>query len=194
NADGGWPTFCRGWGTLPFDRSGVDLTAHAVRAIHLWSNQIKSIWHPSLTSERLEGPDGRSTPLWGDAALHGMKDIERSPALDKAIVRGISYIKHHQRPDGSWLPLWFGNQHAPNDENPTYGTARVLAAYRDLDKMDSEPARRGVAWLLDAQNPDGGWGGAKGVPSSAEETPLAVAGSVGLSPQVPKVTQGREET
>ena len=28
NRDGGWPTFCRGWGALPFDRSGCDLTAH----------------------------------------------------------------------------------------------------------------------------------------------------------------------
>src|SRR4029078_7639813 len=33
NRDGGWPTFCRGWGHLPFDRSGPDLTAHALRAI-----------------------------------------------------------------------------------------------------------------------------------------------------------------
>ena len=32
NRDGGWPTFCRGWGHLPFDRSGNDLTAHALRA------------------------------------------------------------------------------------------------------------------------------------------------------------------
>ena len=32
NSDGGWPTFCRGWGKLPFDRSGSDLTAHALRA------------------------------------------------------------------------------------------------------------------------------------------------------------------
>ncbi|HXG09709.1 MAG TPA: prenyltransferase/squalene oxidase repeat-containing protein, partial [Gemmataceae bacterium] len=79
-----------------------------------------------------------------------------------------------QRPDGSWVPLWFGNQFAPNDENPVYGTARVLAAYRDLDMMDSEPARRGVAWLLSVQNADGGWGGAAGVPSSMEETALAV--------------------
>src|SRR5207237_3201601 len=28
NRDGGWPTFCRGWGYLPFDRPGADLTAH----------------------------------------------------------------------------------------------------------------------------------------------------------------------
>jgi squalene-hopene/tetraprenyl-beta-curcumene cyclase len=33
NRDGGWPTFCRGWGKLPFDRSGTDLTAHVLRAI-----------------------------------------------------------------------------------------------------------------------------------------------------------------
>jgi len=79
-----------------------------------------------------------------------------------------------QRPDGSWLPLWFGNQHAPNDENPTYGTARVLAAYRDLDMINSEPARRGIAWVLGIQNPDGGWGGTADTPSSIEETALAV--------------------
>jgi len=33
NRDGGWPTFCRGWGKLPFDRSSNDLTAHVLRAI-----------------------------------------------------------------------------------------------------------------------------------------------------------------
>ena len=35
-------------------------------------------------------------------------------------------------------------------------------------------SRRGVAWLLSVQNPDGGWGGAAGTPSSIEETALAV--------------------
>jgi len=50
----------------------------------------------------------------------------------------------------------------------------VLAAYRDLDMMTSETAQRGVAWLLAAQNLDGGWGGAAGVVSSIEETALAV--------------------
>src|SRR5437660_11654873 len=40
--------------------------------------------------------------------------------------------------------------------------------------MNTEPARRGVAWLLSAQNSDGGWGGAADVPSSMEETALTV--------------------
>ena len=99
------------------------------------------------------------------------------------IPHGLAYLARTQRPDGSWLPLWFGNQYAPNDENPTYGTARVLAAYRDLDMMKSEPARRGVSWLLAAQNADGGWGGAKGVPSSIEETALAVEILLDAPPQ-----------
>jgi squalene-hopene/tetraprenyl-beta-curcumene cyclase len=40
--------------------------------------------------------------------------------------------------------------------------------------MSSDPAQRGVTWLLAAQNADGGWGGDKGVPSSVEESALAV--------------------
>jgi len=40
NRDGGMPTFCRGWGTLPFDRSARELAAHA-----LWAWRL---WHPHL--------------------------------------------------------------------------------------------------------------------------------------------------
>jgi squalene-hopene/tetraprenyl-beta-curcumene cyclase len=153
NRDGGWPTFCRGWGNLPFDRSGSDLTAHALRALRYWQN--------------------------GDQEI------------DRMFERGLGYLARTQRPDGSWLPLWFGNQHAPDDDNPTYGTARVLAAYRDLAMMTAEPARRGVAWLLSAQNADGGWGGAKDVPSSIEETALAVEVLLDAGPDAePAVNRG----
>ncbi|MCS7047368.1 MAG: hypothetical protein NZO58_13505, partial [Gemmataceae bacterium] len=48
NSDGGVPTFCRGWGRLPFDRSGCDLTAHALRAvlpsIHEAMERKESFW------------------------------------------------------------------------------------------------------------------------------------------------------
>jgi squalene-hopene/tetraprenyl-beta-curcumene cyclase len=158
NSDGGWPTFCRGWGNLPFDRSGPDLTGHVLRAIAAWKSPVSADvdWHSNKLPQ-------------GKAAF-----ASRLVPYDRAIANGMRYLLDHQRPDGSWLPLWFGNQHMPDDENPTYGTARVLAAYRDLELMHEEPARRGVAWLVANQNDDGGWGGGKGTPSSMEETALAV--------------------
>ncbi|MCC2670892.1 MAG: shc 2, partial [Armatimonadetes bacterium] len=143
NNDGGMPTFCRGWGTLPFDRSGADLTAHALLAWHTWRPRL-----PEPLQRR----------------------------IDRAHTAALAYLQATRRPDGSWIPLWFGNQHAPGDDNPTYGTSRVLLALHALG--DDEPVRslrdRGMAWLQAAQNADGGWGGDRGVTSSIEETALAV--------------------
>ncbi|MGV2340750.1 MAG UNVERIFIED_CONTAM: hypothetical protein LVR18_44460 [Planctomycetaceae bacterium] len=51
-----------------------------------------------------------------------------TPAYAVAMQRGLAYLSKQQRPDGTWLPLWFGNQHHPHDENPLYGTTRVLRA------------------------------------------------------------------
>jgi squalene-hopene/tetraprenyl-beta-curcumene cyclase len=160
NRDGGWPTFCRGWGHLPFDRSGSDLTAHAIRAF---------VAHERWLSRQLSEYSIRwnETPEALSAAIY--RGWGRMP-----VEHGLAYLARSQRPDGSWLPLWFGNQHVPDDENPTYGTARVLAAYRDLSLMNDKSAQRGAAWLLANQNPDGGWGGGLGTPSSLEETALAV--------------------
>jgi squalene-hopene/tetraprenyl-beta-curcumene cyclase len=145
NRDRGYPTFCRGWGKLPFDRSGSDLTAHAIRAI-------------------------------------GAPNLE--------IIPSFGYLSQTQRSDGSWLPLWFGNQHTPNDENPVYGTSRVLSAYRDACLEDDPACLRGIEYLSSIQNPDSGWGGAKGCPSSVEETALAVEILIDLAPRDDAVARG----
>jgi squalene-hopene/tetraprenyl-beta-curcumene cyclase len=137
NHDGGWPTFCRGWGQLPFDRSCADITAHALRAL-------------------------RAAQAAGDA---------RVP--DGAVRRGFRYLLRSQREDGSWLPLWFGNQHAPERLNPVLGTSRVLRALSLLDPGHGA-ARRGIAYLRAAQHPHGGWGGAPRVAATVEETALAL--------------------
>jgi len=140
NRDGGWPTFCRGWGALPFDRSSSDLTAHVLRAFQLWD-------------ERVGFPD---------------------PQFRKAMDRGVRYLRCQQRADGTWLPLWFGNQFHGDDENPLYGTTRVLRAFAALGLLNTESAKRGVEWLLEQQNADGGWSAVRGISSTVEETGLAV--------------------
>ena len=55
NRDGGIPTFCRGWGKLPFDRSSADITAHA---LHAWSAWRLRLWKPRR-DERLPVSQGK---------------------------------------------------------------------------------------------------------------------------------------
>ncbi len=144
NSDGGWPTFCRGWGKLPFDQSCPDITAHALMAMR---------------------------------AHHGFAEPHISRLIDVNLARRVRgwwlYLNRTQRADGSWVPLWFGNQYAPEHENPVLGTARVLQALSEREP-DSEMAQRGLAYLIGAQRADGGWGGAADVAPSVEETARAV--------------------
>jgi squalene-hopene/tetraprenyl-beta-curcumene cyclase len=145
NRDGGIPTFCRGWGALPFDRSSPDLTAHALRAWIAWMHEIP----PALRSRVRLG-----------------------------IEKGLDYLGRTQSDDGSWIPLWFGNQHLPDENNPTYGTAMVLQALAQLDPSHhaelESMRKKALHWLTANQNPDGGWGGGSETPSSIEETALAL--------------------
>ncbi len=151
NRDKGWPTFCRGWGRFPFDRSGSDITAHVLRALLAWQAE-------TATDRRLKG-------------------------VSRAIERGFEFLACQQNADGSWLPLWFGNQDFEDDVNPCYGTAKVLMAYRDANCLDTKPAQIGLRWIVENQNADGGWGGGTsrqreaGNPlgiSSVEETAICV--------------------
>ena len=144
NADGGIPTFCRGWGALPFDRSSPDLTAHTLRAWTAWRRLL---------------PDPLRT------------------RTERATARAVRFLEQAQNPDGSWVPLWFGNQDAPDEANPVYGTARVIEGLAALPDAEASPAaeHRAARWLIGAQGDDGGWGGAPGVRPSIEETAAAVS-------------------
>ena len=144
NRDGGWPTFCRGWGTLPFDRSSCDLTAHALRALHLWLQRVPE-------------------------TDHALKN-----RCERSMRKGIRFLQNVQRADGTWLPLWFGHQFNEDDENPLYGTSRVVRALGTIGEQLSDACQRAVRWLLENQNDDGGWSARRGLESSVEETGLAL--------------------
>jgi len=155
NKDGGFPTFCRGWSRLPFDKSCADLTGHALAAL-------------TVTIDNL-----------GNQVSSKSKKL-----FSKSIQRAAEYLRKEQNQSGYWLPLWFGNQYTENKANPIYGTAKVSIYLIDclnncsldsklkasLEKMVSHAQQ----FLLSQQNSDGSWGGSLGIKGSIEETSLAL--------------------
>lgn len=144
NRDGGIPTFCRGWGTLPFDRSTPEITAHALCA---W-------W------------------VWRDEASQALKK-----RIDEGTRQALAYLKRVQLPDGSWIPLWFGNEHTPDENNPVYGTAQVvnhLSGSAQLASKFDALIQSGRQYLRSARKADGSFGGDANAPASIEETAVAL--------------------
>lgn len=156
NSDGGFPTFSKGWGKLPFDQSCADLTGHALLAISVVAEEYHDKIKPA-----------------------------KKKMLEAMFGRALNYLEAAQAPDGSWLPLWFGNQLTTRHTNPVYGTARVLTYLKDASPHTwhnaktqsrfSKMIEKGTAFLISAQNADGSWGGDKNIAGSMEETALAVS-------------------
>lgn len=156
NNDGGFPTFSRGWGKLPFDRSCSDLTGHCLLAL----SSVLETYAGKLTSKEEQ-------------------------LLNRTFVKTLNYLETNQRDDGSWLPLWFGNQHTKGFLNPVYGTARVTTYLKDTlaNTWHNKKIRirinlliqKGVSFLLNVRNDDGSWGGDKNITGTLEETALAVS-------------------
>jgi squalene-hopene/tetraprenyl-beta-curcumene cyclase len=95
----------------------------------------------------------------------------------EATRRALDYLRKTQRADGSWIPLWFGNEHAKDEENPVYGTAMVvgyLSGTPELTVQAADMIQRGTDFLLAAQKADGSFGGDRSAPSSIEETAVAL--------------------
>ena len=143
NGDGGMPTFCRGWGMLPFDKSSTDITAHVIRAFQAWRKILEDRKNQGLTPPNF---------------LQKMLRAEE---------RMFAFLGQTQQKNGSWLPLWFGNQSMPDDANPYYGTAKVLLALAET-KREHSMTLNGLQYLIASQNIDGSWG------NSVEETAVVV--------------------
>lgn len=122
NSDGGIPTFCKGWGQLPFDRSCPDISAHAYKAFSLYENELP---------QKLKG------------------------RVVRAKKRISHYLQNIQREDGSFVPLWFGDQTNPNREAPAYGSAVVLSHLSGERLPFLEKTR---AYLESVRGKDGLWG------------------------------------
>ncbi len=145
NRDGGFPTFCRGWGKLPFDRSCPDITAHALMALAEWRIHLTddvdqeiqySIDRGLQFLKHNQAKDGSWAPLWfGSEGVRGQQNRTYGTGVVVAALRRLP-------------PMRFG--------------------------LAKELASKGARWLIAHQNDDGGWGARLGVRSSIEETAIAL--------------------
>jgi squalene-hopene/tetraprenyl-beta-curcumene cyclase len=147
NRDGGFPTFCRGWGKLPFDRSCADITAHALRALTVWSREqtltkdlttgtSKAIERGITYLIQVQAKEGFWLPLW--FGNQGASLEENRTYGTAKVVSGLAELKDRRTEEAN--------------------------AALDL----------GMYWLMQAQNDNGGWGGDKDTPASIEETSLTL--------------------
>jgi squalene-hopene/tetraprenyl-beta-curcumene cyclase len=191
-APGGW-----GWSDLPGAVPDADDTAGALVALHRLGLCCDNVRQAALAGLRwlldLQNSDGGIPTFcrgWGklefdrscaDITAHAIEAFvlwrDQVPAalrarIDSATVRALRWLYAHQRNDGAWLPLWFGNPTTAEQTNPVYGTARVLSALAQMDRTRypilEAMLPREAMFLSGAQQTDGGWG-------SIEETGLAVA-------------------
>jgi squalene-hopene/tetraprenyl-beta-curcumene cyclase len=175
NRDGGWPTFCRGWGKLPFDRSGCDLTAHVLRALHAWRDRTPAALSKRAARASRRGlrflacsqrTDGSWLPLWfgsqrtADQAnpVFGTARVllayhDLGLADDPCARRGRAYLRQASGEGGGWGAAAGAE---PTIEE-TAATTEALAG--SGDREDGLVARRGVEWLC------GRLAGAGGLPA-----------------------------
>ena len=72
--------------------------------------------------------------------------VRTSHILTK-VLNGCAIAIHN---DGYWDDLWLAKR--------TYGTASALIALVKSGRGDAPEIKKGVSWLENSQNPDGGWG------------------------------------
>ena len=140
-----------------------------------WTNLPFDRSSPDLTAHTL-----RAWLMWRDELP------ELQPRIDDALQRAARFLAQNEGTDmDGWAPLWFGSQHAPDEINWTYGTAKVLLALNEPTQQalpgGALRVTRGKNALLELQRADGAWGGFKGGEPSIEETALALEALAGVS-------------
>jgi squalene-hopene/tetraprenyl-beta-curcumene cyclase len=86
-----------------------------------------------------------------DVTAHVVELLAGEPGYEDEVARGVRYILAEQEEDGSWWGRW--------GVNHVYGTAAALPALEAAGIRPAHPAvGRAVAWLVEHQNPDGGYG------------------------------------
>ena len=165
-----------GWG-FEFDNDNyadIDDTAEVVLALR----RVRLSLPPAPgagSAAALPPPSSPPAPGAGSAAAPSPPSSPSAPGPDArrkaAISRGLSWITGMASADGGWAAfdadntsrlvakLPFCDFGAVTDPPSADVTAHVLEALAAAGQAGSRPARRGVVWLLRAQEADGSWFG-----------------------------------
>jgi len=84
------------------------------------------------------------------------------PPSDLALQSAAEWLVHHQREDGGWGEHYSScllKSYREHAESQVEMTSWAVLALQRLWGPDSEPVRRGVAWLRAQQQSDGSWAG-----------------------------------
>lgn len=150
NRDGGIPTFCRGWGKLPFDRSCPDITAHALRVWAAWRTDLDTNLQPRIDTAIRKG-------------IRYLASIQRESGSWVPLWFGNQWLKDGKNPIYGTAQVVMALKHK---------------GLRDLSGVE-ELLEKGCRWLLSMQNSDNGWGRGPDNHSTIEETALALNALVG---------------
>ncbi len=109
------------------------------------------------------------------------------------LERAIAYLINEQETEGCWFGRW--------GVNYIYGTSGAISALALIDPLKHKHSiDRGATWLINCQNPDGGWGETcrsyddpslkgKGI-STASQTAWALIGLIAAGKAVDAIESG----
>ncbi|MDR3423483.1 MAG: squalene--hopene cyclase [Alphaproteobacteria bacterium] len=128
--------------------------------------------HPQVASaiaylRREQEAEGCWFGRWGTNYIYGtwsvlcaLNAIGIDPK-DRMISRAVEWLKAKQRKDGGWgeggESYWADKPKGEGAVSTPAQTAWALIALMAAGEIDSDAARRGIAWLQNTQKPDGTW-------------------------------------
>jgi len=115
---------------------------------------------------RTQGEDGSWRGVWGIQFLYGtwfgMRGLLAAGARpdDPRLRLACRWLRDRQREDGGWGEHFrgcFTGRYVPHTESQIVQTAWVMIALLEAEEPDWRALSRGARFLVESQDPDGGW-------------------------------------
>ncbi|HGJ65419.1 TPA: hypothetical protein ENS27_08535, partial [bacterium] len=126
-------------------RSGISRYHNAIKNSVKWLKEHQSS----------DGGWGTYRPGLGDVSCvsitsHVISALLEVGGSDKEIEKAVIWIRESITEQGYWKDLWLSRN--------TYGTALAIEALIKTGYSECEEVEKGIKWLENCQNHDGGWG------------------------------------